>query len=199
MDFFKAILGKAARMLEAIKGARRERRMDYVGEMQGTIMARVLETMEKGVFAEAPTESVAENETTIGKLTSYEKALYTVRNAIAKENNALAEKADIIDLPAAKKILSRNRQEHKILDKLFWDSVEVRIGEAAQKEGLIIGIRSGYEVVSFNPLEGLSNLLGLLEALSGPLEMHNPPSSYSHNCAKCSAYDDCTLPFKKPR
>lgn len=107
-----------------------------------------------GDFAPPPDEKIGENETVVGELTLYEKALYTAVTKLTQGVNGL------IDRPGDSYALriAKGRENHAALEAILWASIKNRLDADALADGHI-GIRDNYVLVRYRvraPIAGLS-------------------------------------------
>ncbi len=105
-------------------------------------LALVNQILLSGKFSPAPDKAVGENETLIGELTAFEKALLTARNNNARIYNDMVETQTDDNKP----LIGLTQEMCDALNSLFWVSVKQRLGAPAiECDG--IGIRQDYKVV----------------------------------------------------
>lgn len=164
---------------------------DLKEAQKGTILAKINEIFESGVFEGEPTTSSAE-EKVIGELADYEKAIFSRKYQLVKELENLKEKITPANIFEMIEKIEELKQEFEIMENIFWASLRRRLSTDFGS----IGIRAGWKVVGKDPksdsvfLGGLLNLGEILSIVIGP---------DGHNCSICPKYDECDLPIKKTR
>jgi hypothetical protein len=158
--------------------------MDYKKSEPPTLLQRIAEVLKSGVFVPPPEIVIKKNETPIGELDDLEKAVFTVINDVANENNAMVEKRGKAGIPVNEKILKKNKKDFEDLNEYFWQHIKRRIGKPANRLNGT-AIRAGYKVVAFSDPHEVA-IIRKLRAMG-------------HDCDNCKIYDTCELLQKKDR
>lgn len=176
--------------------------IDIRKEQENTLLGQVNAILESGEF-DKPEEEIQEEETVLGEMTAYEKALFTAFNKSIDKHNELVDKVRAGE--ADEDDLALTHYTCDSLKSLFWTSIKHRLGKpATEPDGL--GVRNGWEIVAMNGNghghgHGGSRIIqvgggGLLGALLGA----GMPEGV-HDCESCPdhIYYPCSNPDKKPR
>lgn len=165
----------------------------------GSLIGLVNDVLLSGATDESESEPIQDGEKVIGELTPFESAIWIAYGQAVKKHNAMG----LLWKKGAKNVdsLLVSSEECKALEKLFWSSLQVRLGVVAFKGGGI-GVRQGNQIVVMprrNPVIDPLSLMLSMGGLGLGLGLGMGEDEHEHDCATCKVYDVCDLPIKKAR
>jgi hypothetical protein len=190
-------------------------KIDLFEAYDNSPMTIVNQILASGKFAPAPEIPVREGETPIEKeLTPLIKALYTAGVKLVEEHEALTDKKEAAlsdeengkDVDAIE-VMYENQiaiiaDAHKALNFLFLSSMRQHLGVPPN---IRMALRKDYRAVMLKDGIGSSGSHMLSISLSDlPFLIGIPPGNpidifSGDSCERCSIYDSCNSPLKKPR
>lgn len=158
-----------------------------------TPWAMVHEILVSGEFADNE-DTVGDDETPIGELTDFEKALSTAANRVSNDNNAALKAAIEKGEPLDDIFFVRNRMIFDALESMLWAVIRYRLYAIHGRAIDDIGIRKGHIIVE-NPPSAEKLIVNRLLSLKNPgiiaIGIGVPPSDHEHNCDGCPKGEEC--------